>query len=72
MLVKFLSVVWLSKTKVSPDVIIDIVLVFSVTMTLKQLQEFWGILRYWRSFILHIVQLLNVIGVEQNKKPFNR
>jgi len=38
--VKLLNVVWLGKTKVSPSVIIDKVQVFSVTVTLKELQEF--------------------------------
>ena len=56
--VKFLGVVWSGKTKVLPRAIIDKVQAFPVPTTPKQLQEFLGILGYWRSFIPRLVQLL--------------
>ncbi|XP_052553514.1 uncharacterized protein LOC128087697 [Tympanuchus pallidicinctus] len=56
--VKFLGVVWSGKTKVLPSAVIDKVQVFPVPTTSKQLQEFLGILGYWRSFIPHLAQLL--------------
>ena len=56
--VKFLRVVWSGKTEVLPSAVIDKVQVFPVPTTLKQLQEFLGILGYWRSFIPHLAQLL--------------
>ena len=55
---KFLGVVWSGKTKVLPSAVIDKVQVFPVPTTPKQLQEFLGILGYWRSFIPRLVQLL--------------
>uniref|UniRef100_A0A669QJJ3 ribonuclease H n=1 Tax=Phasianus colchicus TaxID=9054 RepID=A0A669QJJ3_PHACC len=56
--VKFLGVVWSGKTKVLPSAVICKVQAFPVPTTSKQLQEFLGILGYWRSFIPHLVQLL--------------
>jgi len=56
--VKFLGVVWSGKTKVLRSAIIDKIQMLPVPTKLKQLQEFWGILGYWRSFILHLAQLL--------------
>ena len=56
--VKFLGVVWSGKTKVLPSAVIDKVQAFPVPTTPKQLQEFLGILGYWRSFIPHLAQLL--------------
>ena len=56
--VKFLGVVWSGKTKVLPSAIIDKIQAFPVPTKPKQLQEFLGILGYWRSFIPHLAQLL--------------
>ena len=55
---KFLGVVWSGKAKVLPSAVIDKVQAFPVPTTSKQLQEFLGILGYWRSFIPHLAQLL--------------
>ena len=56
--VRFLGVVWSGKTKVLPSAVIDKVQAFPVPTTSKQLQEFLGVLGYWRSFIPHLAQLL--------------
>ena len=56
--VKFLGVVWSGKTKVLPSAVLDKVQAFPVPTTSKQLQEFLGVLGYWRSFIAHLAQLL--------------
>uniref|UniRef100_A0A803XTF5 ribonuclease H n=1 Tax=Meleagris gallopavo TaxID=9103 RepID=A0A803XTF5_MELGA len=56
--VKFLGVVSSGETEVLPSAVIDKVQVFQVTTTLKQLQEFLGMLGYWCSFIPHLAQLL--------------
>ena len=59
--VKFLGLVWSGKTKALPSEVIDKVQVFPVPTTPKQLQEFLGILGYWRSFIPHLAQLLSLL-----------
>ena len=46
--VKFLGVVWSGKTKVSPHTMIDKIQEYTNPTTVKQLQPFWGLLRYWR------------------------
>ena len=58
LLVKFLDVVWSGKTKVLPSEIIGKVQVLPVSTAPSQLQEFLGILRYWRYFIFHLMELL--------------
>lgn len=57
--VTFLGVIWSGKTKVLPNAIIDKIQAFQVPTTAKQLQEFLGILGYWRTFIPHLVQILS-------------
>jgi len=53
--VKFLSVVCSGKTEVLPN---DKGQAFPVPTVPRQLQEFWGILGYWHSFVPYLVQLL--------------
>ena len=56
--VKFLGVVWLGKTKVIPEAVIDKVQAFPTPTTVASLQEFLGLLGYWRVFIPHLAQIL--------------
>ena len=56
--VRFLGVVWLGKTKVIPEAVIDKVQAFSTPTTVALLQEFWGLLGYWSIFIPHVAQIL--------------
>ena len=56
--VKFLGVVSSSKTKVAPEAVIDKVHAFPAPTTVTLLQEFLGLLGFWRVFILHLVQIL--------------
>ena len=56
--VKFLGVVWLGKTKVVPKAVTDKVQAFPSPTTMAVLQEFLGLLGYWRVFILHLAQIL--------------
>ena len=55
---KFLGVVWSGKTKADPEAVIDKVQAFPTPTTVAVLQEFWGLLGYWRVFILHLAQIL--------------
>ena len=55
--VMFLGVVWLGKTKVIPEAVIDKVQAFPPT-TVAVLQEFLGIWGYWKVFFLHLPQIL--------------
>ena len=52
--VKFLGVTWLGKTKVIPEA----VQAFPTPTTVALLQEFLGLLGYWRVFILYLAQIL--------------
>ena len=65
--IKFQGVVWSGKTKVLPSAIIDKVWAFPAPTTPKQLQEFLGILGYWRSFIPHLAQLLRPLYKKMKK-----
>ena len=56
--VKFLGVVWLGKTKVVPDAVIDKVQAFPTPTTVAVLEEILGVWGYWRVFILHVAQIL--------------
>jgi len=56
--VEFLGLVWSGKTKVLPSAVIHKVQAFLLPPVLKQLKDFFGLLEYWHSFILHLVQLL--------------
>ena len=56
--VKFLGVVCLGKTKVVPEAVTDKVQAFPTPTTMAVLQEFLGLLGYWREFILHLAQIL--------------
>lgn len=60
LLIKSLETVWSGKTKVLPNAIIDKVQAFPIPTTAKQLQEFLGILGYWRTFIPHLEQILKL------------
>ena len=55
---KFLGEVWPGRTKVLPSAVIHKVQAFLLPPVLKQLKDFFGLLEYWHSFILHLVQLL--------------
>ena len=56
--VKFLGVVCPGKTKVVPEAVIDKVQAFPTSTTVAVLQEFLGLLGYWRVFILHLAHIL--------------
>ena len=57
--VKFLGVVWSGKSEVTPEaVIIDKVQAFPTPTTVTLLQEFFGLLGYWRVFIPHLAQMI--------------
>jgi hypothetical protein len=53
-LVKFLGVVWLDKTGVIPNIIIDKIQVFPIPQDKVQLQAFVRLLGYWQAFISHM------------------
>jgi len=55
---RILGLVWSGKTKVLPSAVIHKVQAFLLPPVLKQLKDFFGLLEYWHSFILHLVQLL--------------
>ena len=57
--VKFLGVVWSSKTKVIPNAVIDKIQVYPTPTTMKQLQMFWGLLGYWWVFVAHLTQVVH-------------
>ena len=56
--VKFLGVDWSGKTKVIPEAVTDKVQDFPTPTTVVLLQEFLGLLGYWRLFIPHLAQIL--------------
>ena len=56
--VKFLEVIWSGKTKVIPEAVIDKVQAIPTPTTVTLLQEFLGLLGYWRVFIPHLAQIL--------------
>ena len=56
--VKLLGVVWLGETKAIPEAVIAKVLAFPTPTTIALLQEFLGLLGYWREFISHLAQIL--------------
>ena len=56
--VKFLGVIWSGKTKVIPEAVIDEVWAFPTPTNVALLQEFLGLLGYWRVFIPHLAQVL--------------
>lgn len=53
LLVKLSGVVWSGKTNITPQVLIDKVQMFLFPNTAKQVQEFVGLLGYWRASALH-------------------
>ena len=55
---KFLGDVWSGKTKVVPEAVIDKVRAFPTPATMAVLQEFGGLLGYWRVFIPQLAQIL--------------
>lgn len=56
--VKFVGVIWSGKTKVLCSTVIGKVQAFPIPTIPKQLQEFWGMLGYLRSFIPPLAQLI--------------
>lgn len=44
--------------KVMPSTVIDKIQAYPTPTTVKQLQEFLGLLGYWRVFIPHLAQIL--------------
>ena len=56
--VKFLEVVWLHKTKVIPEAVIDKVQAIPTPTTVAWLREVLGLLGYWKVFILHLAEIL--------------
>ena len=56
--VKFLGVVWSGKIKVITEAVIDEVQAFPTPTTVALLQDFLGLLGYWRVFILPLAQIL--------------
>ena len=55
--VKFLGVVWLAKTKVILEAVIDKIQMFLQSTTTTQLQTYVGLLGYWRTFIPYLTQV---------------
>ena len=55
---EFLGVIWSDKIKVTPEADIHKVQDFHTPTTVAVLQEFLGVLGYWRIFILHLAQIL--------------
>lgn len=55
--VKFLGVVWLAKTKVILEAVIDKIQMFLQSTTMTQLQTYVGLLGYWRTFIPPLTQV---------------
>ena len=54
----FLGVVWLGKTKVIPDVVIDKIQEYCTPTTVEQLQTFLGLLGYRRVLVIHLTQVV--------------
>lgn len=52
----------LVKTEALPNVFIDKIQVFPIPTTAKQLEEFLGILGYWRTFIPHLARILRPVS----------
>ena len=56
--VKLLGVICLGETEVIPEAVIDKVRAFPTPTTVTVLQEFLGLLGYWRVFFMHLAQIL--------------
>ena len=55
--VKFLGVLWLGKTKVIPNAVIDKIQAYPTPTTVKQLQTFLVLLEHWRVLVRHLTQV---------------
>ena len=66
--VKFLGVVWSGKTKVIPDIVIGKIQAYPTPTTVKQLQMFLGLLRFWGVFVPHLAQVVHPLHALVKKR----
>lgn len=55
--VKFLGVVWIGKSKITPEIVADKIQAFPIPTTVKQLQKFVGLLGHWSAFFPYLAQI---------------